>query len=220
MSTRNLFIISLILFLALQMVSCAPQKADESVVQTAIAEKEDAQTVLATPTSEPTAVPTKAPTKKPTKKPTATERTKPTATPEEEVVEESQEFINERFVLPHPDNTGYIDSDLADESWTETMDSLARNQAIPKPFEWQLAEMPESTRWADVYDYYKKVLLAENWSITSDGGSWVTLAHGNSMYIGGFIKDYEDKKEKIAILFYPVSKSYKSHYFVLYSLRK
>lgn len=199
--------------------ACAPQKPDESVIQTAIAETEEAQAAMATPTTEPTAVPTKAPTQKPTKKPTATERQKPTATPEE-VVEEPQEFVNERFVLPHPDNTGYIDSDLADESWTEMMDNLARNQAIPKPFEWQLAEMPESTRWADVYDYYKKTLLDDNWTITSDGGSWVTLAQGNSMYVGGFIKDFEDRKEKIAILFYPVSKSYKSHYFVLYSLRK
>ncbi len=224
---RNFYPV-LILVLILLVTACVPQKPDESTIQTAIAETDEAMAALATPTSVPTDVPTKTPTEKPTLKPTkeptktpkATKTTKPTSTPEEEAVEKLEDFINDRFVLPHPDNTGYIDSDLADETWTETMDSLARNQAIPKPYEWQLVEMPDSTRWADIYDYYKKALVSEGWSITSDGGSWITLAHGNTMYVGGFIKDYEGKKEKISILFYPVTKNYKCHYFVFYSLRK
>jgi len=219
MPSKNLLLI-MVFSVSLVLPSCAPQKPDESVIQTAIAETEEAHAALATSTSEPTAIPTKAPTKKPTKKPTATEKPRPTATPEEEIDAEPEGLVNKRFVLPHPEYTGYIDSDLADETWADMMNSLARNQAIPQPFEWQLAEMPEPTRWADVYDYYKKTLLADKWSITSDGGSWVTLAQGNTMYVGGFIKNDEGKKEKISILFYPVSKDYKCHYFVFYSLRK
>jgi hypothetical protein len=214
---------SLVLFIAIALVSCSPQQADGSLIQTAIAQTEQAKASISTPVPAPIEKPTEKPTQVPTKEPTSTivvEEPEPSATPEEVSTQTPEVSINERFVPIYPDNTAFIDSDTADNSWTEMMDSLARNQAIPKPFEWQLAELPDSTRWDDVYTYFNKFLVAKGWTSTADGGEWVTLAQGNTMYVGGFKKDSDGKKEKISLLFYPVSKSYKSHYFAFYSLRK
>lgn len=207
--------IYLAIILVLLLTACASNPA----APTAVPATEKPTEVAATPTSAPTDLPTEEPTAIPTEEPTAEPTEEPTATTEADTPT-PEPAINERFVPAMPDSNFYIDSDTADDSWKENMEGLARNQAIPKPFEWQLVGVPDETKWSDVFPYFKDYLLEKGWTITADGGDWQTLANGNSMYVGGFIKTVEGKKEKISILFYPKSKQYDGHYRVFYSERK
>ena len=168
--------------------------------------------VMDTATPEPSSTPTDEPTEEPTAEPTAEPIEESAASPESEG--------NARFVPAYPENNFYIDSDIADDEWKQNMDGLARNQAIPKPYEWQLVGLPDETKWSDIFPYFKDYLLDKGWTITADGGDWVTLSGGNSMYVGGFIKTVDGKKEKISVLFYPKSKQFDAHYRVFYSERK
>jgi hypothetical protein len=185
---------------------CAPISPDKSKIQT-----ESVNTNLS-PAEQPVQV-----------NPTATTEIKnePTMVPTDVTVEKTilptEKQVNIRFVPVYQKRTSQIDSDEADSSWDEFINGLARNQAISKPFEWQLAELPDDTHWDEVFNYFKGELLDKGWSITSDGGDWKTLAKGHQTYVGGFIKTQGDHREKISILFYPVTKDYVSHYFVFYS---
>jgi hypothetical protein len=154
--------------------------------------------------------------------PTATveKKVEPTDIPVEKRTTPTEPAANSRFVPIYPKNTSHLDSNEADASWDDFINGLARNQAIPTPFEWQIAEFPPETRWAEIRDYFKDKLLNNGWSITSEGGDWITLAGGNQMYVGGFIKKEADHREKISLLFYPVTKDYKCFYVVFYSQLK
>jgi len=211
--------IYLAIILTLLLSACASNPA----APTSVPATEKQEEVAASPTTAPTDVPTEEPTTPPTEEPTAepTEEPteEPTDTPEADTPTPEPER-NARFVPAMPEGNFYMDSDAADDSWKENMEGLARNQAIPKPFEWQLVGVPDETKWSDVFPYFKDYLLEKGWTITADGGDWQTLANGNSMYVGGFIKTVEGKKEKISILFYPKSKQYDGHYRVFYSERK
>jgi len=212
--------IYLAIVLTLMLSACGSTPPASPVVSTAVPATEKAAEVAASPTTAPTDASTEEPTAAPTEEPTAEPTEEPTEIPTEADTPTPEAAINERFVPAMPDNNFYIDSDTADEGWKENMEGLARNQAIPKPFEWQLVGVPDATKWSDVFPYFKEYLLEKGWTITADGGSWQTLANGNSMYVGGFIKTVDGKKEKVSILFYPKSKQYDGHYRVFYSERK
>jgi hypothetical protein len=196
---------TIFLLLSIVLSGCSPAAPAGSAEQPTVA---NATQVLPTSTQAP--------------QPTATveKKVEPTETPVENTATPTEPAANSRFVPIYPSNTFHIDSDEADKSWGDFINSLARNQAIPTPFEWQLAEFPDETRWAEIYDYFKNELLDKGWSITSDGGDWITIAGGNQMYVGGFIKKEADHREKISILFYPKSKDYKSFYVIFYSQLK
>jgi hypothetical protein len=210
--TGKFIYIALILILFLS--ACSANQLAATTVPTAEPTK-----VSASPTVAPTDVPTEEPTATPTEEPTAEPTEEPTATPEADTPT-PEPVINARFVPAYPGNNFYLDSDTADASWKANMEGLARNQAIPKPFEWQLVGVSNVTAWSDIFPYFKDYLLDKGWTITSDGGNWVTLAGGNSMYVGGFIKTVDGKKEKISILFYPQTTQYDAHYRAFYSERK
>lgn len=217
MKTFKNLIISTVLLLVLTACSTAPTAA-ATATSLPPAEKPTEIAASATPERTQTSIPEPAST--PTEEPTAEPTDEPTAVPTEEPAEVPEAEINARFVPAYPDNNFYIDSDVADDEWKQNMDGLARNQAIPKPYEWQLVGLPDETKWSDIFPYFKEYLLEKGWTITADGGDWVTLSGGNSMYVGGFIKTVDGKKEKISILFYPKSKQYDGHYRVFYSERK
>lgn len=215
MKTGKFIYLALILILFLS--ACSASQPAATTAPTAA--PSEPTKILASPTVAPTNVPTEEPTAIPTEEPTAEPTEEPTATLEADTPT-PESTLNPRFVPAYPDNNFYLDSDNADDDWKANMDGLARNQAIPKPFEWQLVGVPNETKWSDVFPYFKDYLLEKGWTITADGGDWQTLANGNSMYVGGFIKAVDGKKEKISVLFYPVSKQYDGHYRVFYSERK
>ncbi len=217
MKTIKNLIICLALLLVMTACSAAPTAATTATAIPPIVEPTE---IAASATAESTETPIPEPTSTPTEEPTAEPTDEPTAVPTEEPSEVPEPEINARFVPAYPESNFYIDSDVADDEWKQNMDGLARNQAIPKPYEWQLVGLPDETKWSDIFPYFKEYLLEKGWTITADGGDWVTLSGGNSMYVGGFIKTVDGKKEKISILFYPKSKQYDGHYRVFYSERK
>lgn len=184
-------------------------------------EKVEPTEMAAVPTVEPTNAPTDEPTAIPTEEePTAEPTEEPTAVPTEADTPTPEATINERFVPAYEGNLFYLDSDTAEADWMKSMENLARNQAIPKPFEWQFVGVPDATKWSDIFPYFKKYLGEKGWTVTADGGDWKTIAGGNAMYIGGFIKTVDGKKQKISLLFYPATKDNKADYIVFYSERK
>jgi hypothetical protein len=207
------------IYLALVLILLLTACGSNSPAPTAAPATEKPVEVAASPTIAPTDAPTEEPTAAPTEEPTAEPTEEPTATLEADTPT-PEPAVNARFVPAMPGNNFYLDSDTADASWKANMEGLARNQAIPKPFEWQLVGVPDATKWSDVFPYFKDYLLDKGWTVTADGGNWQTLANGNSMYVGGFIKTVDGKKEKISVLFYPKSKQYDGHYRVFYSERK
>jgi len=217
MKTIKSTVFCIALILILTACSAAPTTA---ATPTFVPPTEEPTEIAASATPEPTETSTPEPSSTPTDEPTDEPTEEPASIPLEEPVEASEPEINARFVPAYPDNNFYIDSDIADDEWKQNMDGLARNQAIPKPYEWQLVGLPDETKWSDIFPYFKEYLLEKGWTITADGGDWVTLSGGNTMYVGGFIKTVDGKKEKISILFYPKSKQYDSHYRVFYSERK
>lgn len=177
--------------------------------------------VEASPSQENKIVPTSTPEPtrpEPTKSPTLTEL--PSATATEEIIPPSQTPTSERFIPMIEGNANYIDSNIADETWKKDMAGLARNQAIPAPYEWQYADLPNVPEWKDLFSYYKNRLKDDGWKITSDGGEWVTQAGGDKIYIGGFLKKLPDHREKISVLYYPLVTKGKCFYIVFYSTLK
>jgi hypothetical protein len=205
--------------LLILIAGCSAGQPAATVVQTDKSEVKASATVVE-PTAIPSEIPTEEPTLAPTEEPTAEPTEEPTAVPTEADTPTPEATINKRFVPAYEGNLFYLDSDIAEADWKKSMENLARNQAIPKPFEWQFVGVPDETKWSDIFPYFKEYLVDKGWTVTADGGDWKTIAGGNTMYVGGFINTVDGKKQKISLLFYPATKDSKSDYIVFYSERK
>jgi hypothetical protein len=108
----------------------------------------------------------------------------------------SQPTQREWSVPAYPDSTFLLDDRDGLADWDDIVQSQTRNLAIEAPYYYEFYEMPSTTKYVDVRDYFNEVIPPLGYKTGAD------MQGINQIYLLTYVNDGGSIKRKIAVQYW------------------
>jgi hypothetical protein len=117
-------------------------------------------------------------------------------------------------IKDYPGSVLWATDSSTDTDTINWVESLARNNAIPQPYYWSWYQLPQSTRFADIEDYFKPIASEMKYRLGQDE-QWNTNT-GSDTFLLSFLKGSDQDTSMISMEFWSHTTSYDAQLLIFY----